>query len=343
MSFARPLALVLLAVPVLLAVGYLVAQRRRPAYAVRFTNLELLDVVAPEKPAWRRHVPAVALVAGLVALVVGLAGPYRLDEVPVRRATVILALDTSRSMEATDVEPDRLSAMKEAAIRFVDDLPEGVELGLVEFSTTASVLVSPTADRAELRRAVEGLQIREGTSIGEAIVVSLEALARERLIPPVELTDLEQWPPGTECDTTLGSLDPPELADPPPARIVVMTDGCTTSGLVNRSAIAAARAAGVPVSTIAFGTADGVVIGERGEVIPVPVETETLSLMAAATGGETYAATTAEGLAEVFEEVGTAIETREERRDLSPWFTAAALTLVTLAALGSLRWFSRLP
>ena len=235
---------------VALAVAYVIVQlRRRPAYTVRFTNLALLDVVAPKRPGWRRHVTAAAFAIGAALLVLALAEPARDVEVPVERATVVLAIDTSLSMEATDILPDRLDAAKAAADDFLDTVPETINVGLVRVRRRRQRDRPPTTEHDDVRRAIEDLDLAEGTAIGEAIFAGLDALAS---LP--------------EAD------DPDETV---PATIIVLSDGETTVGRSNQEAIAAAVEAEVPVSTIAFGTEDGVIFIE-GEPVPVPPDLDAM-------------------------------------------------------------------
>jgi len=307
---------VLLAIAALV-VAYVTFQvRRRSTYAVRFTNLALLDVVAPKRPAWRRHVTAVAFVVGAGLLVVALAEPTRAVQVPVERASIVLAIDTSLSMEATDIEPTRLAAAKDAAKKFVDSVPESVNVGLVQFAGTAVVAVPPTTEHDDVIRAIDELGLAEGTAIGEAVFAGLDALA---LVPEAE--------------------DPDEAV---PATIVVLSDGETTTGRANEDAAQAAEDAGVPVTTIAFGTEDGV-ISVEGEIVPVPPNVDALAALADATGGVTFAAEDEGDLAAAYEDLGSSIGYETERREISEWFIGAALVALFAAAILSLWWFARLP
>src|SRR5918996_2156386 len=174
--FSHPWWLLLLAVVAGLAIGYVLLLRRRRRDTVRFTNLELLDRVAPERPGWPRHIPAAALIAALAVLTVALAGPMAEARVPRNRATVVLVIDVSLSMQATDVEPSRLAAAQAAAKSFADQLTPGVNLGLVAFAGTAAVLVSPTTDRPSVKRAVDGLRLSESTATGEAIFAAMSSI-----------------------------------------------------------------------------------------------------------------------------------------------------------------------
>jgi Ca-activated chloride channel family protein len=319
MTFESPHRLWLLVGVLALVVAYLYRQRRQSRYAVRFTNLRLLDRVAPRRPAWRRHVPAALFLAMVALLVAGFARPAAEIRVPRERATVMVAVDVSTSMLATDVEPDRLAAAKSAAHKFVDTLPDEFNVGLVAFAGSAAVFVPPGPDRSTLHtgieRLVEGSTGVQGTAIGEAINTSLEAVR---------------------------SLDAEAEKDPPPARIVLLSDGANTSGRDPREAADDAVRAEVPVHTISFGTAAGYV--ERGgRPIRVPVDGQSLRAVAEQTGGGYHEADTGDELREVYEDIGTSVGWRTERQDISARFIGFGLLLAMAAAGGSLRWFSRLP
>ncbi|HTJ75860.1 MAG TPA: VWA domain-containing protein [Acidimicrobiales bacterium] len=304
----------LLVVAALIA-AYVVMQLRRKEYAVRFTNLNLLDSIAPKRPTWRRHVPAAAFVLAMIALVTAFAQPARPVKVPRERATVVMAIDVSLSMEATDVSPNRLVAAQEAAKSFVDIVPSRLNVGLVAFSGTAQVLVSPTTDHALLKRGIDTLQLGPRTAIGEAVFASLAAIQSV----PTE--------PGQA---------------PAPGRIVLMSDGETTVGRDNAAATKAASDAKVQVSTIAFGTDDGTVEVE-GRSIPVPVNREALAQIADGTGGKAFEATTAKELRRVYDNIGSSIGYRTEQREITSWLVGIALAFALAAAAGSLLWTSRLP
>lgn len=317
MTFLDPERLLLLLGVAAVGVAYVVMARRRGRYALRFTNLALLDKVAPRRPGWRRHLPAAAflLMAGL--LVTAFARPQADVEVPRERATVLVAVDVSVSMQAEDVEPTRFAAAQEAADRFVEDLPEGFSVGLVAFAGSARLAVPPTPDREAVRTGIEALALGPGTAIGEAVYTSLDGIAA--------------------ADVGTSGVE-----GPPPARVVLLSDGTNTEGRSPEAAAEAARAAGVPVSTIAYGTPAGQVEVD-GRSIPVPVDVDALAALAGATGGEAYAAASGDELATVYEDIGSSIGYRTERREVSSWFVGAALLAALLAALGSLRWFARLP
>jgi Ca-activated chloride channel homolog len=306
-----------------LVIGYLVLQRRRRAYALRFSSAALLDSVAPRRPGWRRHVPAAAFLVALAVLVTGFARPTREVSVPRERATIVLAIDVSLSMMAEDVAPNRLVAAQIAAKDFLEELPPTLNVALVSFAGTAQVLVPPTQDRALVARAIDGLQLAPSTAIGEAIFTSLDLLAQ---VPADETGEI------------------------PPARIVLLSDGETTVGRPDELAAVAALEAGVPVSTIGFGTPQGFIIYDdpdtpeiEQQVIPVPVGEENLQRVADVTGGAYFSATTLAELEEVYDDIGSAIGTERVPREITDWFVGGALGLLLLASGLSLVWFQRLP
>jgi Ca-activated chloride channel family protein len=324
-SFLAAAWLWLLVLVAVLAAAYVITQRRKSGYAVRFTNLDLLDSVAPRRPGWRRHATAAVFVLGIAALVVALARPTRAEQVPVERASVVVAIDTSLSMEATDVSPSRLEAAQEAANALIDSLPDTINLGLVAFNGVAQITVPPTQDREEVRRAIDNLELGEATAIGEAIFTSLDA---------IELA------PGGDGSADGGSDEGEEI----PATVVVMSDGETTVGRPDIAATDAANEAGVPVSTIAFGTPDGTITVE-GEPAPVPVQVdeESLRAIADATGGAFFTAGTLTELSDAFADIGSRVGTETERREITTWFLGLGVVLLLVTALLSLLWFSRLP
>jgi Ca-activated chloride channel homolog len=315
LSFLSPGRLWLVLAVAGLVAAYVVMQRRRTKYAVRFTNLALLDRLAPRRPGWRRHLPAAAFLLMLGLLVVGFARPTAEVQVPRERATVLVAIDVSTSMEATDIAPSRIESAKRAAGAFVDRLPERFNVGLVTFAGGASMVVAPTQDHAQVRAAIDGVRLGPGTAIGEAVFSSLAGIA---------------------------AVGDDSAGEPTPARIVLMSDGSNTGGRSPEDAARAATAAGVPVSTIAYGTADGTVT-INGQTLRVPADADALRALAQGTGGQAYEAASGEELGEVYEDIGSSIGTRTERQEVSAWFLGAGLVAAALAAALSLLWFSRLP
>jgi Ca-activated chloride channel family protein len=315
MSFLSPWFLLLLVPVAALAVAAVVLRRRRDRYAVRFASLPLLDAVIPERPGWRRHLTGGLGLLALALLATAAARPEAQLRVPHERATVVVAIDTSRSMLARDVEPDRMRAATAAAERFVEELPDTVNVGLVSFAGTASVLSPPTTDHAAVKQALTRLQMAQSTAIGDAVFTSLDQVAA--------LTEQAQ---GGEV----------------PARIVLLSDGTNTAGRTPEQAAAAAAEAGVPVSTIAYGTPDGVVDAGDGRQVPVPVDEAALARLAEQTGGTAYTAASSDELRAVYDDIGSSIGWRTEPRELTPYLAGLAFLLSFAAAALSLRWFARL-
>ncbi|NEK58743.1 VWA domain-containing protein [Geodermatophilus sabuli] len=317
MTFQAPLWLLgLLAVAALVAF-YVLLQLRRKAYAARFTNVALLGTLVPKRPGWRRHLAFGLVALALAALVVSLAVPSTEVRVPRERATVIMAVDVSLSMQATDIEPSRFEAMQVAAKEFVDVLPARINLGLVSFAGTATTLVTPTTDRGQVRSAIDNLDLAESTAIGEAVFTSLNAIENYQ--------------------SALDAGDE-ELA---PARIVLLSDGYNTVGRDDTQAVAAAVDAQIPVSTIAFGTDYGT-LDIDGERVPVPVDRATLEEIADETGGSYSEAASAAELEQVYEDLGSQIGYTTEPRDVSYWFVRGGVLLALLGVVLSLLWTNRL-
>ena len=317
MTFQSPWWLIALLAVLALVGLYVVLQLRRARYAARFTNVALLGSLVPKRAGWRRHLAFGLVVLGLGVLVVSLAQPSTEVRVPRERATVVMAVDVSLSMRAEDIEPDRFAAMQVAAKQFVDVLPARINLGLVSFAGTATTLVTPTTDREQVRTAIDNLELAEATAIGEAVFTSLTAL--------------------TNFQSTLG----PEEGEPPPARVVLLSDGYNTVGRETSQAVDAAIGAQVPVSTIAFGTDYGT-LDLNGETVPVPVDQATLEQIADDTGGSYSEAASAQELEEVFQDLGSQIGYTTEPQDISPWFVRGGLLFAFLGIVASLLWTNRL-
>ena len=317
MSFQSPWWLFALLAVLALVALYVVQQLRRARYAARFTNVALLGSLVPKRPGWRRHLAFGLVVAGLAVLVTSLAQPSTEVRVPRERATVVMAVDVSLSMQAEDIEPDRFAAMQTAASNFVDVLPARINLGLVSFAGTATTLVTPTTDRDQVRTAIDNLELAEATAIGEAIFTSLTAVTNFQ-----------------------SSLDSGE-EQAAPARVVLLSDGYNTVGRETTQAVDAAIAAQIPVSTIAFGTDYGT-LDLNGEAVPVPVDRSTLEDIADETGGSYSEAATAQELEQVFEDLGSQIGYTTEPQDISPWFVRGGLLFAFLGVVASLLWTNRL-
>ncbi|MET4429830.1 MULTISPECIES: VWA domain-containing protein [unclassified Mycolicibacterium] len=309
---------------VLVVIGlYIVMQMARQKRMLRFANMELLESIAPKRSSRWRHLPAILLVLSMLLFTVAMAGPTNDVRIPRNRAVVMLVIDVSQSMRATDVAPSRLVAAQEAAKQFADELTPGINLGLIAYAGTATVLVAPTTNRDSTKAAIDKLQLADRTATGEGIFTALQAIAT--------------------VGAVIGGGD-----EPPPARIVLMSDGKETvpSNPDNpKGAYTAARTAkdqGVPISTVSFGTAYGYVeINDQRQ--PVPVDDEMLGRIAELSGGEAFTASSLEQLKQVFSSLQQQIGYETIKGDASVgWLRLGALVLA-LAALAALLLNRRLP
>jgi len=359
MTFAEPVLLLALLVVPLAILGYVYVQRRRSRYVVRFTNVDLLANLVPKTPAWRRHVPPALYIAAMTALVIALARPSAMVAVPREDATIILAMDTSGSMMATDVAPSRLASAKQAASSFVDRLPPKFQVGLVTFSTSAQVAVRPTTDRAEIHAALDSLVADGGTALGDAIGASTD-LAREVIdtaataggasaspAPDANGSTAPSASP-TPTPSPSGATSPATRAEPPLVATVLLSDGSNSTGTLEPDAAAREAASiGMPVYTIALGTADGVVTvqDEFGmpHTVQVPPDTDTLAAIAETTGARSFQAPSAADLQQIYESLGSRVGTRQEPQEVTQWFAAAGLALMVGGAALAAHWFNRFP
>lgn len=322
LGFLAPVRLALLVLPGSLALAYGVVAARRRRYALRFTTLDLLDEVAPDRPGWRRHLTAIGLLVAIVVATLAFARPVVAGESTEAQQLVVLAVDTSISMEAKDVAPSRTEAAREAAAAFLDTVPEGVAVGVVGFDGRARLLISPTTRLDAVRRTIERADdLGEGTAIGEAVFLALDAIDDAAVRAENDETDVGK-PVGT---------------------IVLLSDGDTTSGRSNDEAAAEARDRRVPVHTIAFGTDDGFIEDGLGGRIQVPVNRQALEQLAHQTDGRSLTAVTADQLNQVYEDLGRSVEVTVTNTEVTDWFIGAALAILSLAGLASLVWFGRLP
>ena len=337
MNFLAPERLLLLIPVAALGVTYVVMQRRRRQYAVRFTNLDLLDAVAPKRPGWRRHVTAGLALLSAAALAVGLARPTAEMRVPTEDAIVMLAIDTSTSMEATDVSPSRMDAALAAAVEFVDDLPDEIEVGLVSFNGTAQVLAAPTTDHTAVMAAIDALTTGRGTAGGDAIQAALTSIE----VALDDRTTVQAFTGATAVDDAdaTGTTDAATDAAPA-ATIVMLSDGQTTKGIDILEAAQLAVDQAIPVSTITYGTATGTVTVD-GRTAEVPPDTATMAEIAGLTGGTAFEAATAGELSEVYEDLEARVSTTLEQRELTLAFVGAAFAALALAAAAAFFWTGR--
>jgi Ca-activated chloride channel family protein len=348
MNFLAPQFLLgLLLIPV--AIGfYLWAQRRRSKYAVRFTNLALLSNLTPRRPSWRRHLPSVLYLGAIAALLIGLARPTMVLQVPREDATVILTMDVSGSMRATDVSPTRLDAAKASALSFVDQLPENVRVGVVAFASEPVTLVTPTTDRVQIKSAINSLTARDGTAMGDALMQVLD-IADKVQQEGAETPDATAAPNASAAPNPSASPDPSAApASKPLVAAILLSDGANSVGQAQPlDAAQRAKTMGVPIYTIGLGTPDGTVdvqdnLGQT-VTLNVPPDTETLKQIASITGAQAFDAPTAAQLASVYDNLQSRIGYTEQRQEVTFALVGAGLLLVVLGAGLSAVWFGRLP
>ena len=329
MTFDWPIALAALALIPLGLLAYVLVERRKARYAIRFTNLEVLAAVLPTAGTAqkRRFIPPVVFAAAIAAAVVGVARPAVARDVPREQATVILVIDTSGSMVANDVEPSRLAAAQDAVRRFVDKLPGRFRVGMVTFSSQARVAMPITEDRDLASQGLEHLTAFGGTAIGDAIGRSLELLEESARAGGVNVL-----PPGSKV---------------PPAAIVLLSDGAQNRGRLQPiQAALRAKKLKIPIYTVALGTPTGsITISDGGAVqrISVPPDPRTLRQIALETDGQFYAAATGAKLKAVYSTLASRLSTKREYREATYMFLGGGALLLLLAGAASFAFLPRLP
>jgi Ca-activated chloride channel family protein len=315
-TFRWPVVLLCLLLLPLMLIVYTVRERRRSRAVARFGNPALMPNLVKSTPRWRRHVIPVVMLLALASLLVGAARPQRPVLADKRAATIVLALDTSRSMSATDIKPSRLAAARTAARTLVAALPADGRVGVVAFTRSVHVLNTPTDDRSVITGSLDALKISGGTAIGDAIAQS------QKLV---------------QADTR-------KAADPtqPAAAIVLLSDGSSTEGKIGPVVAAtAAKKAGVPVYTVSLGTASGTIKNPAGGTTSVAPDPKALAAIAKAGGGQSFTARNAIQLKAIYQHIGKKIGTEQKQQDLGVGFIGLA-TLLLLGSTGlSLRWFRR--
>jgi Ca-activated chloride channel family protein len=330
MRFEWPLALLALLVVPLAAAAYVWAQRRPSRYALAFPNLDVLATVVDRSGAWRRWIPPAVFLLALAALCIGLARPHVDVMTDREQATIMLAIDSSGSMLAEDVEPTRLEAAQAAVRSFLDGLPPKFRVGMVTFAAETEVVAPPTTDRELVLSALDFLAPLRGTALGDAVARAAEE-ARDSV--------------GPQRDGRLASVTtaPAPSGERPPAAVLLLSDGFQTAGLLEPlDGAARARELGIPVYTIALGTDEGIVdFGFRQ--IPVPPDRDTLRQIAQETNGRYFDAPTADALKAAYAELGSLLAQEPGEDEATFAFLAAAGALALLAAALSAVWFSRIP
>jgi Ca-activated chloride channel family protein len=314
-SFREPALLLALALLPLAVAAYVLAQRRRRRYAVRYPAVEVLAGVAGRS--WGRHIPAALALLALTALLIALGRPQRTVAAPQRQGTVMMVTDTSGSMDATDVTPSRLKAAQVAARALAKKLPEQFRLGLVSFNNAAEQLVAPTTDRNQVRAAIDGLKVHGSTAMGDGLELGLRS-ARTRI------KDIE----GRSRRL--------------PAVMVLLSDGKSERGAEPVDVADRAKKLKVPIYTIALGTQSGT-LNRGGKAVPVPPDNVTLRDVAETTGGRFFAAPSAARLESIYENLGTRFSTRKEKQEVTAAFAGAALVLLLAGGILSLLRTGRIP
>jgi Ca-activated chloride channel homolog len=312
MSFASPFFLVALVLVPLALGAQLLARRRARRYAVRFPGVATLAPLLPRMSSWRRHVPLALFLAALAAFALAMARPHATVAVPREQASIVLVTDVSRSMLAEDVEPSRLEAARDAAQKFMEEVPDEARVGAVAFSTDPHTLEAPTDDHEKITELIDALSADGGTATGDALDAALDLVET----------------PGRER---------------PPAAIVLLSDGETTTG---RDPIEIAREAKrqqIPIHTFALGSSGGVIRTPDGALIPVPPDPETMRRIAELSGGRSFAVEDADDLAGLYRELGSRVATEKEEREITAAFAAGGALLLVAAAGFGVRATARLP
>ncbi len=323
MSFAEPILLSGLILLPLAALAYGAMQRRRRRESAAWANPALVPGLVPSRPGWRRHLPPLLLLCALAALIVALARPQRTVAAPQRAANVIMVTDVSGSMNATDVQPDRLTAAVKAAKTLTGKLPPAFRIGLIAFSDYAEQRVAPTTDRSQVKGALDQLSAEGGTAMGDGLERGL--LAARTLVPNQDGSGVRRLP----------------------AVIVLLSDGKNTSGQLDPLDVARqAASVRVPIYTIALGTPDGQVQLRDSfgflQRVQVPPDIEGLKQIAELSGGKAFTATESSKLQEIYAGLGTRLSSRSEKREVTAAFAGGAILLLVAAGGLSLRWFGRL-
>ncbi len=349
MSFQWPELLWGLALLPLLVAAYAWLQRRRKRLALRYANLSLVREALAHGPGWRRHVPPALILAAIALMLVATARPEGEVTLPTKQETIVVAMDVSGSMRATDVQPSRIVAAQEAARAFVGDQPATTRIGIVTFAGTAALVQAPTHSREDLLAAIDRFQLQRGTAVGSGILVSLKTI-----LPDVEfdLRNSNPRPTPRDGSRALGSAPPKDTPKPPPAPaepgsmgsavIILLTDGQTTTGPdpIESAKMAAER--GVRVYTVGIGTPQGEIVGAEGWSMRVRLDEDALKNIANLTRGEYFYAGTASDLKKVYEALNTRFTFEKKSIEITALFAAAAALITILAAALSVLWFHRI-
>jgi len=334
MYFLWPLMLWLLLLIPALVVLYILAQRRRQRYALRYASLSLVKEALGRGPGLRRHIPPALFLSGLAVMIVALARPYTQVTLPSQEGTVILTMDVSGSMRADDLKPNRIEAAKSAARSFVEKQPSGVRVGIVSFSDNAFLVQAPTDDKEAVLAAINRLTPQRGTAIGRALLTSVDAIFED--------ANAEGGPPSSASDPTPTPTPVPQGVYEP-AIIVLLTDGESNQGPRPLDVVDQVAARGVRVYTVGVGTAEGTVLRVQGRSIRTRLDEEMLKAVASATDGAYYNATNEKDLVAIYDSLSTHLVFKKEQTEITAIFTGVAVAFLLMGGCLSLLWFDRLP
>ncbi len=337
---------VLLAIPLLVLV-YIWLLRRKKKLALRYASLSIVKEALGAGMHWRRHVPPALFLLAISAMLIASARPFAVISLPSTQETIILAMDVSGSMRATDVKPNRLVASQEAAKAFLKELPRSVRVGIVAFAGTASVVQPPTLSREDLVTAIDKFQLQRATAIGSAIIVSLTEIFPEEGIDLTALTYGNGRARGISIDQVKPKNPKKEFVPVAPgsyssAAIILLTDGQRTTGVDTLEAAKMASERGVRVYTVGIGTIEGETIGFEGWSMRVRLDEPTLKSVALQTQAEYFYAGTAENLKQVYEKLSSRLTVEKKETEISGLLALVASLLAISSAALSLLWFNRI-
>jgi Ca-activated chloride channel family protein len=329
----------MLAVPLLL-LTYVWLMRRRKKTTLRYANLALVKEAMGRSSAWRRHVPPALMLLAIALLLFASSRPAALITLPSAEQTIVLAMDVSGSMRATDVQPSRIVAAQEAAKSFLTELPRNVKIAVVSFAGTAAVVQAPTLSREDVKAAIDRFQLQRGTAIGSGIILSLATLFPEAGIDLSNITGARAMPPGPN-DKPKPDFTPVAPGSYSSAAIVLLTDGQRTTGPDSVEAAKMAADRGVRIYTVGIGTKEGETIGFEGWSMRVRLDEETLKAVANMTKADYFYAGTAADLKKVYQSLSTRLVVEKKETEISGLLAALGAVFVILAASLSVWWFGR--
>ncbi len=345
MSFLWPNLLWLLSLLPLLVALYILILKRKRKQALKYASLGTVKAAAGKVSPIRRHLPAALLLLAVASLIVALGRPRTYLTLPIQRGTVILAMDISGSMRATDVMPNRLEASQVAARAFVEAQPRDIRIGVVAFAGTSSVVQAPTFDRGEIFDAIDRFQFQQATAVGSGLLTSLMTVFEEselqiEILPPDPRGSRDN-PFGMIRDIESSGFEPVEPGSYKSAVIILLTDGQTTTGPDPLQAADLAANLGVRVYTVGLGTEEGSIISFFGRRMRVQLDEETLEEIAERTRGAYFRADSERGLVDIYRSIGTQLTEEREETEITFIFAALGAALAVVAALLSLLWFGK--